>query len=951
MRGLALFAITLYLSAVSLLANISFNLPCKNVAVTKEASSTVFKGSDVSGEPGQPQLPVYTCVFVIPPDADLNSVSFSISGLKEEILGGTHSVKPAPPLVSGDGVWWPPRRNIVDGKDVGVYSTDAFFPNNYIGKVKVGKLYCYKVVHVSVYLSKYNPVTKKLKQMKNGELLLQYAKTPGYDSKRNASYRIPVNVKKRVKNIVVNYEEIAGEYDSDFTFVNRSKYAIITTASIQSGSSKLSSLIASKELRGFDVEVVTQSTWGNNADDLRSWLQSNYESMGIEYVLLIGDPHPTSGDVPMKVVSYSQGSGPTDFYFAQLTGSFSSSDGDAEVSVGRIPVYNDDYATLDDILDKCVRYENVAISDILWRTNALLIAKPFDDNTPGNYLFEAIKEDFIDPNGWDNFRIYDDDYGDPDIDECSQSAVIDAWSSEPFGFVEWMTHGSQTGASSIMSSSATSQLGNEYNPIVFMGSCSNSYPEADDNLAYSMLKNASIASIAATRTSYYSPGQTSFDGRTSIQGFIYELACGIVADSLGAGDALNQIKSKGSSSSFWVNYCVFNLYGCPDLSVFTCISQPFINVSSPNGGEEWERGFSQEIKWGDNIDGNVKIELFKGSSLKETLAASTESDGKFEWSIPGNYEVDSDYKVKITSIDSTALNDESDANFSITEEYIIICPYFQPFDTLDTGTTTLPEKWEQLSGDDLQWTVWSGLTPSKYPDQGAATGPDGDHTSGNGNYIYVESSNPNNPDKNADYVTPKFNFKNLSSPELIIWYHMFSDNDGEDQMGDLYLDISVDGTWHNDVFHLTDDHGDQWIEQKVDLTPYYGDRVIFRFRAITGSGWASDICIDDFEIDGVVAIDNTFTNSTSSYDLKFYNSRLHFHVPNSENTMQQVTIKLYNIQGKLIGTLMDGKVKSGGHAVSLSKVFNGGHKLAAGLYLCKMEAGEFTKTINLIIRK
>ena len=370
---------------------------------------------------------------------------------------------------------------------------------------------------------------------------------------------------------------------------------------------------------------------------------------------------------------------------------------------------------------------------------------------------------------------------------------------------------------------------------------------------------------------------------------------------------------------------------------------PRIVVTSPNGGEQWEQATTQTINWGDNIDGNVKIELFKGGSLKEELAASTESDGSFEWQIAGDYEVGDDYKVKITSVDSTALNDESDENFSITEEYIIKdFPYIQDFDTLQSGTTILPEKWGQLNNDDLDWTVWTGKTPSKEPDQGAATGPDGDHTTTSANYIYVESSSPNNPDKKADYVTPKFNFKTLNRPELTFWCHMFSDNSGQDEMGDLYLDICVDGNWNSDVLHLTNDHGDVWFTQVLDLTPYIGDRVIFRFRAITGSGWASDICIDDFKIDVSTPITDIVPTLSSSYDLKFHNSRIFFQVP--ENIEKnKVQIKLYNLQGKLLQTLVNGKVASG-YSVPMPK-------LAKGLYLCKMEAEGFNKTISVILSK
>ena len=82
---------------------------------------------------------------------------------------------------------------------------------------------------------------------------------------------------------------------------------------------------------------------------------------------------------------------PTDYYYADLTSNWNS-DGDGmygefgallggdfspttslpvhEVYVGRIPVYNADYAALDGILMKTINYERE--SDIAWRKNMLL---------------------------------------------------------------------------------------------------------------------------------------------------------------------------------------------------------------------------------------------------------------------------------------------------------------------------------------------------------------------------------------------------------------------------------------------------------------------------------------------------------------------------------------------------------------------------------------------------
>ena len=540
MRRSIFLSIILCLSTVSLFAAISVNLPFESVVVKEGINSTVFEGAKVYGKPGQPQLPVYKCAVLIPPDADLSSVSFSISGLAEEVLGGKYTVQPASPPVSIDGEWWPSERSIVDRKDIAVYSSNEFFPKGYIGNVSVGKLRCYNIAHVTVYLAQYNPVTGQVRQMKNGALALCYAKDPGYNAAQNASYKVPVNVKKKVKNLVVNYEEVAGAYESDFTFTDRSKYVIMTTEDIQNASSKFSAFIESKEDRGFDVEVVLESTWGGTADNMRLWLQNNYQSMSIEYVLLIGDPAMDVGDVPMKTVYYDQGDAGSDFYFAQLTGDFED-DGIAEVDLGRIPMYSDNINEVDDILDKCIAYENEDVQNIDWRTNAMLIASPLDDQTPGSFMFEVIKETFYDPSGWTYYRIYDDNTGTPDQSNCTITNVVNGWNGDQFGFIQYLCHGNPTLAQNVLNPSGIRDLTAEYNPIVFQGTCCNGKPTEPLNIGFGVLKQCAVGVITATENSYYYIGQTEFENGTSIQGYEYVLARALVVDSLGAGSARMQV--------------------------------------------------------------------------------------------------------------------------------------------------------------------------------------------------------------------------------------------------------------------------------------------------------------------------------------------------------------------------------------------------------------------------
>ena len=101
-------------------------------------------------------------------------------------------------------------------------------------------------------------------------------------------------------------------------------------------------------------------------------------------------------------------------------------------------------------------------------------------------------------------------------------------------------------------------------------------------------------------------------------------------------------------------------------------ASPFATLRIPDGGEEWAQTDTQTITWTDNIDENVKIELYKAGSLNSVIVSSTESDSAYDWIIPLDQEIGNDYKVKVVSVDDDQIFGESSANFTINEAPVAI---------------------------------------------------------------------------------------------------------------------------------------------------------------------------------------------------------------------------------------------------------------------------------------
>jgi len=585
-------------------------------AVKAAGGEARFGGARLLDTPGRPALPVERMMLLLPPDADCATVKVRIEDPVFARVPGDWDVPPAPPpaasLKPGEAVW-PAGARIVSGRDQAVYRRSAFFPASPVQAVTADGMRQWRIVDVSVTRYRYNPALGRLEVLVGGRLTVEFtrgvhpAATPGSVDVVDAA----------VRDEAVNFAEMAPAYATAQTASPQpsgDRYVIVTTSAIASASSKLDDFVADKEAQGFTVEVVTEEKWGGGtgnaaAEHLRAWLKANYAPLGIKYVLLIGDPSPATGTVPMKMCfpqDYAPANEdcPTDFYYAELTGDWDLDDdgrcgeyhGDYgaggcgtawEVLVGRIPFYGS-AADLDAILAKIVAYRAESAQDAVWRRTALLPMEPSDPSTPGYHLGEAIKNGVVTPtgDGWGYHRVYEEGYGlspAPEATPCTEDATTIAWNTQHPGAVFWWTHGSATSAADVMDTSHAATLDDGHPAFTFQCSCLNAYPEASNNLTYALLKKGGICTVSATRVSWYRVGQTSFAGTSSNSGMTYEYARRLIADEMPAADALQDLKASTDPGDdvWWMNYLGFNVYGCPAVGLYSHEAGPAIVTRSP----------------------------------------------------------------------------------------------------------------------------------------------------------------------------------------------------------------------------------------------------------------------------------------------------------------------------------------------------------------------------------
>ncbi|MFH2141136.1 MAG: LamG-like jellyroll fold domain-containing protein, partial [Bacteroidota bacterium] len=92
-----------------------------------------------------------------------------------------------------------------------------------------------------------------------------------------------------------------------------------------------------------------------------------------------------------------------------------------------------------------------------------------------------------------------------------------------------------------------------------------------------------------------------------------------------------------------------------------------ITVLSPNGGEQWQVGTTQNITWTSSNVTNVKIEYTtnNGTSWLTVSPSTTASLGSFSWTIPNT--PSTQCKVRISDASNSAINDVSDNVFTIRD--------------------------------------------------------------------------------------------------------------------------------------------------------------------------------------------------------------------------------------------------------------------------------------------
>lgn len=106
-------------------------------------------------------------------------------------------------------------------------------------------------------------------------------------------------------------------------------------------------------------------------------------------------------------------------------------------------------------------------------------------------------------------------------------------------------------------------------------------------------------------------------------------------------------------------------------ALFNIIEPTFI-LASPNGGEQFFRGFSYPIIWNSNLSGGVKIDLYNSNIIFLSNISPSSTGSLFNWTVPNDLAEGSFYSVRLTSLSSPTITAASNGNFRVAQGQIQI---------------------------------------------------------------------------------------------------------------------------------------------------------------------------------------------------------------------------------------------------------------------------------------
>jgi hypothetical protein len=264
--------------------------------------------------------------------------------------------------------------------------------------------------------------------------------------------------------------------------------------------------------------------------------------------------------------------------------------------------------------------------------------------------------------------------------------------------------------------------------------------------------------------------------------------------------------------------------------------------------------------------------------------------------------------------------------------------------------------------DDATTGIWEHVDPV-----GTSAQPEDDHT-GDGTMCWItgqhqlgESPGFNDVDGGkTTLLSPVFDFSMFEEVTLRYW-KWYSNDRGNSPGNDFWdVELSNDGgaTWTSLEHTVTSTNA--WRSVTTDLLDYFPapDQVQLKFVASDeGTGSLIEAGVDDLVI---VALEGTTGIGDGDMTVRVV-TELDQNVPNPFNPRTEISfslqkpgrasLKVFDLQGHLVKTLVEGDLPAGPQRVFWDGSTHGGRPVAAGVYIYRLESEDQTLTKRMLLVK
>ncbi len=634
-------------------------------------------------EIGKPELPVISEVIGIPGHSGVRA---EVIDFKEEILTGYNVYPFQTPLRETE-------QRVKFDIDRAQYASNAFYPEHMVAISDPAIWRDLRVVTLKVNPVRYNPVTGELRVCSEITVRLEYSGTSDINVKDPLQRPVAPNYARMYRSAVMNYEYLGLEEQQTTrtTVTSDGGYDYLIIA-VDDYVDDMTPFTAWKNAQGLTTYVVPLSQVGTRVDDIKAYIQSEYDANDFRYILLVGNEMDIPAEKTLGVFS--------DYMYSCLEGD----DYYADAAIGRFCVNNDTHVS--NMISKSVTFEsNPPPGD--WLGKSLLIANW--EEAPGKYqqCKEEIRTAAQTPTGYYAFfePTFTTAYGasfENGGDEASNADVVDYF-NEGFRLINYRGHGDNEiwwywnvyGEDFGLTDVAAIDNG-QMTPVVFSIACLNAnLPYLGTTLAeaFTQGEDGAVALLGASDPSYTEPNH---DYDKQLYKCVFDEGINAV------GDASNEASVR--VLQLWGSYGMLNarMYlwlGDPSLQlVYDQVPPPPPPVLVyPDDGAQFDDPAQLTLDWEDVTGAaSYHVQMDDDVDFIDPLLVDQEGIEVSEWTTPqlgtGNYY----WRVRAT-------DGELYGGWSDTRSFTVGSPpeapiLYMPTDGSTIMTAMVTLQWYQIDG-------------------------------------------------------------------------------------------------------------------------------------------------------------------------------------------------------------------------------------------------------------